>query len=97
MFRRTLINLVVVLAMVLTMVGVVNAAPPAQAETTYTIKLGDTLWALAEKYLGSGTGWPAIMASTNQKNVEDTTFAYIANADLIHPGWKLLVPSAEDA
>jgi len=97
MFRRTLINLVVVLAMVLTMVGAVSAAPLAQAETTYTIKLGDTLWALAEKYLGSGTAWPAIMASTNQKNIADATFAYIQNADLIHPGWKLLVPSADNA
>jgi len=97
MFRRTLINLVVVLAMLLTLgLGVANAAPLPQ-ETTYTIKLGDTLWALAEKYLGSGTGWPAIMATTNQKNIEDATFAYIKNADLIHPGWKLLVPSAEDA
>ncbi len=97
MFRKTLINLVVVLAMLLTMVSVVSAAPPAQEELTYTIKLGDTLWALGEKYLGSGTAWPAIMASTNQKNIEDATFAYIKNADLIHPGWKLLVPSQADA
>jgi glucose/mannose transport system substrate-binding protein len=76
--------------------GVANAAPLPQ-ETTYTIKLGDTLWALAEKYLGSGTAWPAIMASTNQKNIADATFANIKNADLIHPGWKLLIPSAETA
>jgi len=97
MFRRTFINLVVVLAMLLTLgLGVANAAPLPQ-ETTYTIKLGDTLWALAEKYLGSGTAWPAIMASTNQKNIADATFANIKNADLIHPGWKLLIPSAETA
>ncbi|MBC7263723.1 MAG: carbohydrate ABC transporter substrate-binding protein [Chloroflexi bacterium] len=37
------------------------------------------------------------MATTNQKNIEDPTFAYITNADLIHPGWKLLIPSAEAA
>ncbi len=98
MLRRTFINLVLVLAMLLTLgASVVSAAPPAQEELTYTIKLGDTLWALGEKYLGSGTGWPALMAATNQKNIEDSTFAYIKNADLIHPGWKLSIPSQADA
>lgn len=98
MLRRTLINLVLVLAMLLTLgLSVVSAAPPAQEELTYTIKLGDTLWALGEKYLGSGFAWPAIMAATNQKNIEDSTFAYIGNADVIHPGWKLAIPSQEDA
>jgi len=94
MSKRTLVSLALVFAMLLPMVA--NAAPLGQA-VTYTIKKGDTLWALAEKYLGSGFAWPAIMASTNQKNIEDTTFAHIANADVIHPGWKLLIPSKEDA
>jgi len=94
MSRRMLVSLALVLAMLLPMVA--NAAPLGQA-VTYTIKKGDTLWALAEKYLGAGTAWPAIMASTNQKNIEDTTFAYIANADVIHPGWKLWIPSLEEA
>jgi len=98
MFRRTLINLVLVLAMLLALgVSVVSAAPPAQEELSYTIKLGDTLWALGEKYLGSGFAWPALMAATNQKNIEDSTFAYIANADVIHPGWKLAIPSEAEA
>ena len=97
MSRRTLGNLVLVLAMLLTLASVASAAPPAQEGMTYTIKLGDTLWALAEKYLGVGTAWPAIMAFTNQKNIEDPTFARIENADVIHPGWKLYIPSAEEA
>ncbi len=98
MSRRTFVNLVLVLAMLLTLgVSVASAAPPAQKGMTYTIKLGDTLWALAEKYLGVGTAWPAIMAFTNQKNIEDSTFARIENADLIHPGWKLYIPSAKEA
>jgi len=77
--------------------SVASAAPPAQEELSYTIKLGDTLWALGEKYLGSGFAWPALMAATNQKNIEDSTFASIKNADVIHPGWKLAVPSEADA
>ncbi len=98
MFRRTLINLVLVLAMLLALgLSAVSAAPPTQEELSYTIKLGDTLWALGEKYLGSGFAWPALMAATNQKNIEDSTFAYIANADVIHPGWKLAIPSEAEA
>jgi len=95
MSRRTLIHLAMVLAMLLTLTSVASAAPPAQKGMTYTIKLG--VWALAEKYLGVGTAWPAIMAFTNQKNIEDPTFARIENADVIHPGWKLYIPSAEEA
>ncbi|HID62042.1 MAG TPA: carbohydrate ABC transporter substrate-binding protein [Anaerolineae bacterium] len=37
------------------------------------------------------------MSATNQKNLEDSTFAKITNADLIEPGWKLWVPSTEEA
>jgi len=94
MSRRTIICLFLVLVMLLSL-GTI--AVSAQAGLTYTIKLGDNLWTLANKYLGSGTAWPAIMATTNQKNIEDPTFAYITNADLIHPGWKLAIPSAEEA
>ena len=98
MSRKTLINLVLVLVMMLTLgLSAASAAPPAQEELSYTIKLGDTLWALGEKYLGSGFAWPALMAATNQKNIEDSTFAYIANADVIHPGWKLAIPSEAEA
>jgi glucose/mannose transport system substrate-binding protein len=37
------------------------------------------------------------MSATNQKNLEDSSFAKITNADLIEPGWKLWVPSTEEA
>src|SRR5262249_4072887 len=40
--------------------------------------------------------WP-IMAGTNQKNIEDKTYAHIDNADLIEVGWKLCLPSKADA
>jgi len=93
MFRRRLINLVLVLAMLVTLgVNVASAAPLAQAELTYTVKLGDNLWTLAEKYLGSGPAYWAIFYATNAKHAEDPDFAYIENPNLIHPGWKLLIP-----
>ncbi len=92
MSKRIVLCLIVVLALLLPATIV-----SAQGEITYTVKLGDNLWRLADKYLGSGTAWPAIMAFTNQENITDSSFAYITNADLIQPGWKLMVPSAEDA
>jgi phosphate/phosphite/phosphonate ABC transporter binding protein len=98
MFKKNLVNLAVVLSLLLSLgLGVANAAPPAQAELTYTVKLGDNLWTLAEKYLGSGPAYHAIVLATNAKNAEDSSFASIADPGLIHPGWKFLIPSAEEA
>ncbi len=98
MFKKSLVNLLVVLSLLLSMgLGVANAAPPAQAELTYTVKLGDNLWTLAEKYLGSGAAYHAIVMATNAKTAEDSSFASIADANLIQPGWKFLVPSAAEA
>ena len=97
MSKKTLINLVLALAMLLTLMGTASAAPPAQEELTYTVKLGDNLWTLAEKYLGSGPAYWAIVGASNARNAIDSSFAYIENPSLIHPGWKLLIPSAEEA
>jgi len=98
MFKKSLVSSLVVLSLLLSLgLGVANAAPPAQAELTYTVKLGDNLWTLAEKYLGSGPAYHAIVLATNARSVEDSSFASIADPGLIHPGWKFLIPSAEEA
>ena len=64
------VALALVMMVNLLAVGVVSAAPPQQEEATYTVKLGDNLWTLAEKYLGSGPAYSAIVAATNAKNAE---------------------------
>lgn len=76
--------------------SVAGAAPPGQEET-YTVQKDDTLWNIAEKYLGNGAAYPAIVGATNKKAVEDTTFPYITDPALIQPGWKLAIPSKETA
>ncbi len=96
-YQRVGRNLFLVLVMLLAQVSMASAAPPAQEEMSYTVKLGDNLWTLAEKYLGSGPAYWAIVGATNTKAEEDTSFASVENPNLIHPGWKLLIPSAEEA
>ena len=75
--------------------GVAGAAPLGQE--TYTVQKDDNLWGIAEKYLGSGAAYPTIVDATNKKHAEDPTFADIVNPGLIQPGWKLAIPSKEEA
>ncbi len=52
---------------------------------------------LAEKYLGSGPAYRAIVMATNAKHEEDETFAQIVNPNIIQPGWKVLIPAPAEA
>jgi basic membrane protein A len=95
---KKILNVTVVLGLLLGLgVTAASAAPAAQKETTYTIKLGDSLWNLADKYLGNGAAYWAIVGTTNTKHDEDDSFARIETPRLIQPGWKILIPSAETA
>jgi peptide/nickel transport system substrate-binding protein len=98
MGKSRLVNLLMVLALLLVLVpSVVSAAPPAQEGESYVVQKDDYLSLLADKYLGNAMAYVAIMQATNAKSAEDPSFAFISNADLIEPGWKLWIPSAEEA
>lgn len=58
------------------------ASAAAEATKTYTVKQGDTLWAIAQKYYGKGTQWEKI-ASANG----------IENPRLLRVGQKLTIPT----
>jgi len=69
--------------------------PTPVACEPYIVKPGDHLWSLAEKYLGSGAAYPAIIYATNQASEIDPS--YHAITDSVSPGWKICIPSPEDA
>jgi len=94
---KKLFGLIMVVAMLTTFVPVALAAPPAQEAQEYIIAKGDSLYKIAEKYLGNGGVYPAIVDATNKKHAEDATFAEIKDPSGIQPGWKIWIPSAEEA
>jgi ribose transport system substrate-binding protein len=94
---KKLFYLVTITAILAAVVPMASAAPPPQEAQEYIIAKGDWLSKLADKYLGNVLAYPAIVEATNAKAAEDASFAEIANPDLIEPGWKIWIPSPEEA
>ncbi len=93
---RKLFVLTMIVAMLAVFVPVAFAAPPAEGQD-YIISKGDWLSKIAEKYLDDPMAYPAIALATNEKHDADPSYAFISNVDLIEPGWKLYVPSKDEA
>jgi rhamnose transport system substrate-binding protein len=66
-------------------------------EEDYSVQADDWLSKLADKFYGDIFAYPAIFEATNAMAKTDSSYATIANPDLIEPGWKLCIPSLEDA
>ncbi|MFQ5611769.1 MAG: extracellular solute-binding protein [Anaerolineae bacterium] len=74
------------------------AAPPAQdSGQDYTVQADDWLSKLADKFYGDPFAYPAIVAATNARAAGDSGYARIDNPDLIEIGWKLYIPTAQEA
>ena len=54
----------------------------------YTVVNGDSLWKIAQKFLGSGSRWREIYTYTNNKSIIG------GNPNLIYPGQVLSIPSS---
>lgn len=95
------VYLLVAVAMLMAMLpmGTVSAAPTAAVACAkdHTVSAGDQLSLIAEKEYGAVTAYWPIMAFTNQKNKEDSSYARIENPDLIEVGWKLCLVSVDEA
>jgi basic membrane protein A len=92
-----LVSILVVLGLLVTPALNVGASGPAQQGTTYTVQLKDNLWTIAEKNLGNGALYWAILLSTNMKSNTDPSFTRIVSKATIQPGQKLYIPSADEA
>ena len=95
---KRLFNALIIVSMLAVLVPIAAAAPAAQATgQDYVVVKDDWLSKLADKYLGNQLSYPAIVALTNDKAAKDSTYAKIDNPDRIEVGWKLYIPSADEA
>lgn len=59
----------------------------ASAGQRYTIKAGDTLSHIAQRYYGNASDW---------RRIYDANRGTIENPDLIHPGQEITIPPANE-
>jgi len=96
--NKKLFNFVLVLSLLLTLApAAAVAAPPAQGGEDYIVQADDWLSKLADKEYGNPFAWPAIVDATRRARETDDSYADITNPDLIEVGWKLRIPSPEEA
>ena len=67
-----------------------TAKPEAKEEIakTYTVKSGDSLWAISERVYGNGNDWRRIYEANKDR---------IKDPDVIQPGWVLDIPAQAGA
>lgn len=64
------------------------------------VKDGDSLWALAEKYLGDGKMWPELWRLNQDVIIQEQlkrVDSPLSGADLLFPGTVLTVPGVEQS
>lgn len=86
-------SLIVPFVALLTIWGITTAMAQTPAAQTHIVQPGETLFDIAQTYLGDGFRYPEIVTATQAKYKEDATFANIQNANLIEVGDKLLIPT----
>jgi ABC-type branched-subunit amino acid transport system substrate-binding protein len=89
--------LVLLLLAVILAVPVGSGAAPLYQGEDYVVQADDWLSKLSEKFLGDVLAYPAITYYTNQKNAEDESYAKISSSDEIEVGWKIYIPTQEEA
>jgi hypothetical protein len=76
-----------------TSVVTTTAATQTNEGQAYVVRLDDSLWKLAEKYLSDGNRFGEIVQATRAKHAEDASFAALENPNVIQPGSKLWIPA----
>lgn len=90
------LTVLAILGMVAVGAPFAQAAPLSQAACaqTYTVVAGDTLGAIAQKFLGAIQAYPQIVTATNAAAATDSSFKNIADPNVIEVGQKLCIPAA---
>ncbi len=65
--------------------------PVDRAARIVTVRSGDCLWSIAQRYLGAGDRYPEIASLNYGHDMADGQV--FVNPALIEPGWQLLVPA----
>jgi heat shock protein HslJ len=73
------------------------AQAPTLSGTDYVVQPGDWLARIATQQYGDAALYPAIVLATNAMAASDGSYATITDPWRIEPGWKLSIPSVEDA
>jgi fermentation-respiration switch protein FrsA (DUF1100 family) len=69
-----------------------NAQGEVVCASDVVVEPGDTLSVLAINFYGQPLRYAEIVTATNAKSAVDTTYAVIANPNVLEVGWKLCVP-----
>lgn len=77
-----------------TLLPLVSYTALAQTESgqPYVIQADDSLWQIAQKYLGDGNRYPEIVAATQAQHATDPSFAALPNPNLVQAGSKIWIP-----
>jgi len=95
---KKVVSLVVLLALLLTLMPTAALAQDELVcESDVVVQADDWLSKIADKFYGDVLAFTAIAEATNAKVAGDDSYATIENVDIIEPGWKLCIVSAEDA
>ena len=98
---KKVVNLITILTILISMIVLAPAQALAQEEIVceqdVVVQADDWLSKLADKFYGDVLAFPVIPEATNAKAATDSSYATIANVDVIEVGWKLCIPSATNA
>ena len=91
------ITLVVLTTLLFTLAPGHALAQGATCDSDVVVQADDWLSKIADKAYGDVLAFPAIVEATNAAAASDDSYATISNPDLIEPGWKLCLPSVDEA